>query len=332
MLSEFALIDEIRRGFPTPEGVDVGIGDDAAVLSDRFDVVTTDMLVEEVHFRLDWCSPEHVGWKSLVASLSDVAAMSAVPGPFVVGLGLGASHDEATARGLVEGLRRASEYAGGGRVGPVGGDLSSTPGPAVVSVTLFGDLEGRQPVLRGGASPGDRLVLFGTPGRSAAGLASLEAWGMEAVDRVPQLVEAYSRPTAQLAAGAELGRRGLATALIDVSDGLVRDLGHLVDESEVGARIEVSQLPIDDDLVEAGEALSVDPIDFVLRGGEDFSLLAAIPSRRVDPIRQLAEDAGWPMSVIGAIVDPAEGLSVVEPSGDLRTIGSGGYEHFRAGD
>jgi thiamine-monophosphate kinase len=331
MLPEFELIDEIRRAFPVPEGVDVGIGDDAAVLSRQFDVVTTDMLVEGVHFRFDWCSPEDVGWKSLVASLSDVAAMGATPGPFVVGIGLGPDHDESVARGLVEGLRRACQAAGRERVAPVGGDLSSTPGPAVVSVTLFGESEGPGAIGRGGASVGDRLVLFGAAGRSAAGLAALERWGGEAADRLPGVVEAHCRPTAQMAAGAGLGRERLASALIDVSDGLIRDLGHILDQSGVGARLEVDALRLDDDLVEAADVLSADPVDFVLGGGEDFSLLAAVPRREVDALRQLAGDAGWPMSVIGAIVDPDEGLSVVEPSGERRTIASGGYEHFRAG-
>jgi len=208
MVAEFELIDEIRRRFPAPDDAAVGIGDDAAVLSNRFELATTDVLVEGVHFRLDWCDPSDVAWKAVTASLSDVAAMGGRPGPYLATIALGPDHGDDVAYGLVEGFEeRADALDEDLAVVPVGGDVSESPGPLVVSVTMYGSAAGPEPLLRDGAGEGDRIVLIGRPGRSAAGLAQLRDSTRAEEDACVELVETYRRPGAEVRAGRS-GRLG----------------------------------------------------------------------------------------------------------------------------
>jgi len=332
MDSEFQLIDEIRRATDLPEGVSVGIGDDTAVLTDAFELLTTDMLVEGVHFRFDLCSVEDVGWRALVASLSDIAAMGGEPGPYVASVCIGGG-DDGRARELVDGMRAAAEAVGRvDRVAPIGGDLSDSPGPVVISIALLGTLAGDRPMLRRGAGPGDRIVLIGRPGRTMAGLEVLDG---RVDDLEPEaresLADAYRRPTARVAAGAAIGEGGLAAAMVDVSDGLAADLGHLTEASEVGARVELERLPISADLARFAEDGGWDARRFAAGAGEDFCLLAAVPEERFAAFEAAADAADWPWAVIGAIVPPESGLEFVDAAGDAVELASGGYEHFDDG-
>ena len=163
MTSEFALIDRISRLFTTPEGVRVGVGDDCAVLDPgRFDLVTVDTLVEEVHFRKDWSTPEEIGWRSLAANLSDIAAMGGGPGAFFLSLALSSPLDGEWVLRLLEGMKEASRelVPESFDVSLGGGDLTESRGPAVVTITLLGEASPAGPVLRKGAVPGDRIVVF----------------------------------------------------------------------------------------------------------------------------------------------------------------------------
>ena len=316
------MIAAVVARLPTSAAVVVGPGDDAAVVlaPDGRVVATTDVLVEGVHFRLDWSSGYDVGRKAAAASLADVAAMGGSATSLLVGLAAPPDVPVAWATDLADGLRDEADVVG---AVVVGGDTVSSD-RVVVSVTALGDLGGRAPVLRSGAQPGDRVVLAGRLGWSAAGLALLQhaASGpgarSAAEDRdalIPALVQAHLRPAPPYALGPELADLG-ATAMCDVSDGLVADLGHLARASGVHIDVESRRFAREPLLGRAARAVGRHPLDFVLTGGEDHALVATLP-------------AGVPLP------DGVIRIGLVRPGAGVRVIGwkpaSTSWDHFRAG-
>lgn len=270
-LGEFGLIAALAAGLPRGERTIVGIGDDAAVLTtpDGRVVATTDLLLEGLHFRLDWSDPADIGVKAAAQNLADVAAMGAVPVALLVGFAAPGDLPLAWAQELVSGI--AEECA---RVGAtvVGGDTSRAQS-VVLAVTALGDLAGRDPVTRAGARPGDVLAIAGVLGDSAAGLALLEA-GLPGPE---PLIAAHRRPHPPYSAGPEAARLG-ATSMIDVSDGLLADLGHIAQASGVLIDVDPALLPAGGDLAAAAAALGrPGPLDWILTGGEDHALAATFP-------------------------------------------------------
>ena len=298
-LGEFGLIARVARRLgagPPPAGP----GDDAAVVPapDGRVVATTDLLVEGVHFRLDWSSPYDVGVKAAAANLADVAAMGARPTALLLGVSLPGRTELAVVDGLVDGLRQESARAG---AVVVGGDTVAGE-KVTIAVTALGDLGGRPPVQRRTTRTGT-LVVAGRLGHSAAGLALLRA----GLDAFPELLAAHRRPRPDYAAGPALAAAG-ASGMCDVSDGLVADLGHLLGE-RLGADL---TLPADPMLEAAAERLGVDPAVWQATGGEDHGLLAVLP-------------AG--VSVAGTTV-----LGTVGERPGIRGVpasaGRGGHDHF----
>ena len=269
-VGEFGLIARVVERLGTSAGVVVGPGDDAAVVlaPDGRVVATTDVLVEDVHFRLDWSTAYDVGRKAAAANLADVAAMGGTATSLLVGLAAPPDMPVSWAVGLADGLRDEADLVG---AVVVGGDTVRSD-RIVVSVTALGDLGGRPPVLRSGAQPGDRVVLAGTLGRSAAGLALLRKGGTP----VQALVDAHLRPSPPYALGPELAQLG-ATSMCDVSDGLVADLEHLARASGVHIDIESRRFARDPLLTRAARVVDTHPLDFVLTGGEDHALVATLP-------------------------------------------------------
>lgn len=270
-LGEFGLIARITAGRALPPGTLLGPGDDAAVVAaaDARVVVTTDVLVEGVHFRLDWSTPYQVGRKAVAANLADVAAMGAVPTALVVGLAVPGQTPVSTVDALAAGMW---EEAGRVGAGIVGGDMVSSA-QIVMSVTALGDLRGRAPVTRGGARAGDVLAVCGRLGWAAAGLASLH----RGVRSPPDIVGAHQVPQPPYAAGPQAAVAG-ATAMIDTSDGLLADAGHLATASGVAIEIDSAALPVAAELAEVAAALGADARHWVLTGGEDHGLLACFPA------------------------------------------------------
>ncbi|MBT0994665.1 thiamine-phosphate kinase [Cellulomonas sp. DKR-3] len=272
-LTEEQLLGRIVPLLPAGSATLVGPGDDAAVVSaadGRF-VVTTDVLVEDRHFRRAWSTGEDVGARAAVQNLADVAAMGAVPTSLVVTLAVPGDLAVSWVEGLARGLALACAPWD---VGVVGGDLSGGP-VVVVGVTAHGDLEGRAPVLRSGARPGDVLAHAGVLGASAAGLALLSADLVGPGDEAA--IRAYLRPGSPLAGGPAAARAG-AHAMLDVSDGLLRDAGRMAAAS--GVRLDVRSDALEGDVrgvADAAARAGVDPLDWVLGGGEDHGLLAAFP-------------------------------------------------------
>lgn len=290
-----------------PPGTLLGPGDDAAVLAaaDGRVVVCTDVLVEGVHFRLDWSTPHQVGRKAVAANLADVAAMGAVTTGLLVGLACPEHTLVSTVDGLIAGMW---EEAGQVGAGVVGGDVVSSA-DLVISVTALGDLQGRAPVTRSGARPGDVLGLCGRLGWAAAGLAVLGR-GFRSPSAV---VGAHRVPEPPYHAGPRAAAAG-ATAMIDVSDGLLSDAGHLALSSGVGIDIDSGAVTVPRRLVEVASALGADPRHWVLTGGEDHALLASFPAAAALP-------AGW--TAIGAV---REGRGVTVDGSPYE--GPTGWTHF----
>ncbi|MGN8246066.1 thiamine-phosphate kinase [Cellulomonas soli] len=314
-VSEDGLLARIFPHLPVGPGTSVPPGDDAAVVAapDGRVVVTTDVLVEDRHFRLRWSSGEDVGHRAAVQNLADVAAMGARPTSLVVALVVPGDLPVAWVEGLARGL---GQVCGALEVGVVGGDLSGGE-HVVVAVTAHGDLGGRAPVLRSGARAGDVVAHAGRRGWSAAGLALLEH------DRGQHdlaLVEAYLRPTSPLGAGPLAGESG-ATAMLDVSDGLLRDAGRIARASGVVLDLDEPTVAFADDvhrLTDAAALVGADARTWVLTGGEDHGLLATFPAGVPLP---------EPFRAVGRVLAGAEGVDVLV-GGRPPQVGRTGWDHF----
>jgi len=270
-LGEFGLIAAIAALLPTGTARGVGIGDDAAVVGapDGRVVATTDLLVEGRHFRRDWSGASDIGVKAAAQNLADVAAMGASPTALLLGLAVPGDLPVAWVEDLVRGLAEECARAG---ASVVGGDVSGADS-VMLAVTALGDLGGRDPVTRSGTQAGDRLAVAGRLGRSAAGLALLEA-GLPG--EFAGLVASHRRPHPPYACGPEAAILG-ATSMIDISDGLVADLGHVAQASGVRLDVETARLPGDPELRAAAAALGADRLRWALTGGEDHALAATFP-------------------------------------------------------
>jgi thiamine-monophosphate kinase len=308
-LGEFGLIGRVTEGRVQPAGTLLGPGDDAAVVSapDGRVVISTDVLVEGVHFRWDWSTPEQVGRKAAAVNMADIAAMGAVPTALVVGLGCPPGTAASVAEGIAAGLWAEASAAG---AGVVGGDVVSAA-QVVLSVTVLGDLAGRAPVTRSGARPGDVLAVAGRLGWAAAGLAVLRRGFRSPVE----VVGAQRVPEPPYAAGPAAALAG-ATSMIDVSDGLLADLGHVAEASGVALDVRSAALPLAPRLADVGTTLGADPLRWLLTGGEDHALLATFPPDAARP-------EGW--LVIGS-AGPGRGVTVDGEPWD----GAGGWDHFAA--
>ena len=270
-------------------------------------VASTDVLVEGRHFRTDWSSGYDVGRKAAAANLADVVAMGARPTALLVGLACPGELSVSWVEALADGLAAECALL---HASVVGGDVVAAP-VITVAVTALGDLQGRAPLTRSGASPGDRVIVTGVPGAAAGGLALLEAGRSD-----HPLVSAHRRPTPDYAAAQRIADR--ASAMIDVSDGLVADLGHVARASGVRIEIAAARLPMTPELDSAGRLLGVDPVVWALTGGDDHGFAATVP-RPLD---------GSGVATIGAVLEvvPGEspGVVVIDADVPART----GHEHF----
>lgn len=309
-LGEFGLIEAIRSQQDPGPGVLLGPGDDAAVVAapDSRVVISTDVLVEGVHFKGEWAPPEDIGRRAAAATLADLASMGATATALVVSLTGPSAMASTWALGLAGGLAQEAALVG---ASVVGGDLSA--GRQVsISVTGIGDLAGVDPVTRAGAKPGDTVALAGRQGWAAAGLAVLSR-GF----RSPRvLVDAYRSPQPPYQCGPIAARAG-ATAMIDISDGLVADAAHIGDASGVSIDIDPALLPVADELRSAAAAFNADPLSWVLTGGDDHPLLATFPS---------GADIPEGFQPLGRVV-PADRAPVLV-AGQPWTE-EDGFEHFR---
>lgn len=311
-VGEFGLIHRIAGDVSDSPHVLLGPGDDAAIVRapDGRVVASVDVLVEGVHFRRDWSTPVDIGRKAAAASLADIVAMGAVPTALLVGFGAPGDLPAPWAVQCTAGMQ--SEAASLDAV-IVGGDVVAAD-RVVLSVTALGDLGGAAPVLRSGARPGDVVAVAGRLGWSAAGLAVLTR-GF----RSPKaLVDAHRFPQPPYQAGLAAARSG-ATAMIDVSDGLVADARHLAEESGVLVRLQSATVVIDPQVASTAAAFNVDPREWVMTGGEDHAFLATFAAGAEVPPEFI---------VVGVVAEVGSRGAGVEVDGHF--IGTrGGHEHFR---
>lgn len=271
-IGELGLLERVFPRLPQSRATLLGPGDDAALVAVRGGrvVVTTDVLVEGRHFRQDWSSPQDVGRKATAQNFADVAAMGGVGIALLVALALPGETEVSWAEAFYDGVREECDSVG---AGVVGGDLARSEHGITIAVTALGSMRGREPVTRAGAKPGDVVAIAGRAGWSAAGLAVLSR-GF----RTPRaLVDAHRHPSVPYAAGpvaADLG----ATAMTDVSDGLVADLRSIAVASGVSIEITTDVLEVTPQMRDAAAALGVDPVRWLLDGGEDHALIATFPA------------------------------------------------------
>jgi len=304
---EFGLIARVTAGLESGPATLVGPGDDAAVVAapDGRVVASTDLLIEHRHFRRDWSTAEDVGHKAAARAFSDIAAMGALPTALLVGFGAPGSLELSWVDGLMTGLRAECAQVD---AAIVGGDVTAAE-QVTIAVTALGDLEGRPPITLDGARPGDVVGICGRLGWAAAGFAVLGRGFRSPV----QVVAAHRRPEPPYFEGPRAAELG-ATAMTDVSDGLVADLGHVAEASGVRIELRREAVPVPAKLREVGAALNVDPLIWVLTGGDDYALAATFPKGTTLP---------EPWVSIGTVTE-GEGVRV-----DGRRWPAGGHEHFR---
>jgi thiamine-monophosphate kinase len=332
-IGEFGLIDRIdallqRAGIHVPE-VSVGIGDDCAAFQPRpgYDIlVTCDVMVEGRHYLARFISPLDLGRRAMTLNISDIGAMGGVPRYALVSLGLRSDtlveDVEAIYLGFVEELNPFDAVI-------VGGNLTKSEGANFIDITLIGEIAAGTSVRRSTARPGNAILVTGYPGQAAAGLQILlSGRSVHDLENHP-LVRAYNRPSHRAAVGGAVARSGLATAMIDTSDGLIGDLGHICDESGLGALLVRENLPVSPALREAAEHLKQDPIDLVLRDSDDYELIITCPSEHVKGIHSVITALGpVPVSNIGEITHTSGDIKLRSTNGISRSLRRSGWNHF----
>ena len=320
-LGEFGLIDRIAARASRNALVKIGIGDDAAAIEPTAGLVTlitTDMLVEGVHFDLAFSDPVTLGRKSLAVNLSDIAAMGGIPRHFLLSLAIPNYISVDFLDGFIDGMLDMGDRFG---ASIIGGDTSSSENGLIISVTVMGEQSPDLVVARRGAQPGDLICVTGTLGDSALGLALLKK-GIRAgtptsrhLDPLPRVIE-----------GKKLAEARLPSAMIDISDGLLADLGHILDLSGCGARLFLDKLPLSADYLERYSVVREDIFSLSLCGGEDYELLFTTNPGKISAVQSVLMETGTVCTVIGEIA--ASGLTLLTASGTEYLPEERGYNHF----
>ncbi len=321
-LGEFGLIETIRRATPRGRGVLLGIGDDAALVKCRNHsaLITSDLLIEEIHFRLKWTSFYSLGYKTLAVNLSDVAAMGGMPDYLALSIGIPVDFSTDSIKEFYRGVRALASQTG---VALVGGDTSAAK-RFFISASLIGHAP-YGAITRSGARVGDDLYVTGTLGDSALGLELLKK-KRDKDDGVDYLISRHNLPTARLKAGAILAREKLAKAMIDISDGLLQDLGHVCKASGVGATVWRDAVPLSRAYRSyAGGKGAL----FALTGGEDYELLFSSRPKDRTRLEKIQERLGAPITRIGKCVPSREGIKVIDSEGKPLSISVMGHDHFK---
>ncbi|QNF35152.1 thiamine-phosphate kinase [Adhaeribacter swui] len=332
-LGEFGLIDVIKQTVIIQNAsTKTGIGDDAAVIEpgQKQIVVSTDMLVEGIHFDLTFCPLKHLGYKAVAVNVSDIAAMNAVPTQITVSVAVGARYTLEAIQELYAGIRAAcASY----KVDLVGGDTTSSNAGLIISITAIGEVPAGEAVLRSTAQVNDLICVTGDLGASYLGLQVLnrEKQAFMAnpdmqpeLDKKEYLVQRQLKPEARMDVVYELKELGVKpTAMIDISDGLASELMHICTQSGVGATIFQDKLPADEQVLDTAEEFKIDPVTCILNGGEDYELLFTVALSDYDKIRNHPD-----ITIIGKISEKQEGVRIVMPSGNAYPLQAQGWRHF----
>nr|WP_290669267.1 thiamine-phosphate kinase [Ardenticatena sp.] len=330
-IGEFNVIERITRivGVPTTDDVLVGIGDDTAVL--RWDaetclLVTIDAQVEATHFRRHFLSPEALGHRALAVNLSDIAAMGGTPWLALVSLIAPPDTPVAFVEALYQGMHALATSA---NVAIVGGNMSKGD-HLIVDIAVLGRVARQHLLLRRGARPGDAVLVTGTLGDAAGGLRLLldPTLPLDEEDR-EVLLRRFRTPTPRLAEAVHIATSGLATAMLDISDGLSSDIGHICDASHVGVVIEAERMPTSPALRHLATQIGVPAWTLALRGGEDYELCFTVPAAHAEDLAAAIQSAtGTTISIIGRVLPPEEGRTLIRPDGQRIPLAAEGWRHF----
>ncbi|AOY60626.1 MULTISPECIES: thiamine-phosphate kinase [Desulfococcus] len=327
-IGEFGFIRRIQRGcLIRPEGVRLPIGDDAAafiVPDGQVALVTTDLLVEGVHFLRNGTSPEDLGHKALAVNLSDIAAMGGTAREAFVSIAVPGD----CALAYVEGIYRGMiSLAGEFGVNILGGDTTGSRSDLIINVAVVGAVHEREMLRRGGARPGDCLFVTGAVGDSRAGLHLLRNRLPADSDAFMELLSAHHRPRPHLAEGRFLGKSGAVRAAIDISDGLSSDLVHVARASGLGVRIDAGRLPISENLKTFCRRFGFDAVDYALSGGEDYVLACTVdPTKAAAVAQAFMARFHHPLYHIGKMT--SDGRMTVVQGGEVRPFPPAGWRHF----
>ena len=353
-IGEFGLIDRIKNIVDTSSAeLIVGIGDDAAAFrssKDHLTLVTTDALIEGVHFDLDYFTFQQLGWRALAVNLSDIAAMGGLPKYAVFSLGL---PEKIQVESVEEFYQGAKEVGDKFQTAVIGGDTTQSPDRLFVSVTVVGEVEENKLTLRSGAQIGDAVFVTGTLGGAQAGLQLLKSGGTplrptldklragslkggskggvpaRADSKHGALIEKHLTPQPRINEARFLVDNFPIHTMIDVSDGLASEINHICKQSGVGALLNADDIPIDSASQEAADLFKEKPLNFALNGGEDFELLFTAPEQVADALqKKFREKFGFECARIGTIKEQAVGIVLEDTDGKQVPILAKGYEHF----
>ena len=332
-LGEFGLIKELtKNNISKHQNTVKSIGDDAAVIGtdDEAMVISTDMLVEGIHFDLMYTPLKHLGYKSVVVNLSDIYAMNAVPTHITVSVAISSKYSLEAMQEFYDGIYTACKMY---NIDLVGGDTTSSPKGMIISITAVGQAKKDKIVYRSGAKKGDILCVTGDLGAAYLGLQILEREkqvylahpGVQPeLDKSQYLIERQLKPEAQRGAIEYFKREKIVpTSMIDVSDGLASELLHICNQSDVGTFIEEGKVPIHPDSELAALEFKLDPITCALHGGEDYELLFTIDEKDLEKIRFMPE-----VYIIGEITDKTDGIKLHTTGGNMHNITAQGWNHF----
>jgi thiamine-monophosphate kinase len=329
-IGEFGLIERLAaRLGPLGSDVVLGIGDDVAAIEigpDRLLLLTCDVQVGGSHFLPDRCDPRRLGRKVAAINLSDIAAAGGQPRHFLCSLVLPADTDVGFLEALYDGL---AEEASRWDADIVGGNVSRGT-QLVIDLTLLGEVARDAMLCRSGATPGEQVAVTGRLGAAAAGLwLSLHPESKTDPSIRKLALDAFEVPTPRLVEARTLVRTGGVGAVIDVSDGLAADLGHVCDSSRVGVRIDAGTIPVSDAAAGVARAAGLDPFDWALAGGEDYELIFTAPGEQMERlIAAVLSTADTPVTVIGEIVEESRGRELVLDGGSSRRLDPEGWSHF----
>lgn len=332
-IGEFGLIDMLSEGLkPRQKSTVKGIGDDAAVINcgGTLKVITTDMLLEGVHFDLSYCPLKHLGFKAIAVNVSDVAAMNAIPTQVTVSIGLSNRFSVEAVQELYQGVEAAAKHY---NLDVVGGDTTTSRSGLVISVTAIGEVPGNLIAYRSGAKKNDIICVTGDLGAAIVGLQVLERDKqvfLSNPDMQPELqkyeyvVGRQLKPDARMDIIHELRELEVSpSSMIDISDGLASELMHICRLSDKGVAIYEDKLPIDKQTYDTALEFNLDPITCVLNGGEDYELLFTISQEDFPKLEKHPD-----IHFIGHVTDPDEGKLLVTKSGTTAKLKAQGWKHF----
>ncbi len=327
-LGEFGLIRMIKENchFGSSHFIK-GIGDDCAVIGpygEKVFLITTDLLIENIHFLSNKITPIELGHKAVTVNISDIAAMGGTPLHIFVSIACPPSYPVKSLESIFTGIKQACKKY---RVNLLGGDTSASRTELFVNITVIGEAPKDKVLYRKGAKPGDLIYVTGELGDSAAGLAIIKGNVNASQDIALALINAHHKPTAHVGQGNIIAQSGLASAMIDISDGLVSDLGHICESSHVGAIIYETSIPLSRELRALATEAGIDPLHFALHGGEDYKLLVTVPQHNRMKLENLFRKNNNEIFFVGEITEETH-LKCIGLDGKKKPLRSKGFDHF----